>query len=112
MLIWHKKLWLIDHGASLYFHRGPIGKARTKSFCTDKRSCIIASSFFLPETDVLFKILTQEVLQNIVNLIPSGSIGKIPMKLEAIQEVYFQFYHTFIPKFFINEAQNAREALI
>lgn len=20
MLIWHKELWLIDHGASLYFH--------------------------------------------------------------------------------------------
>jgi hypothetical protein len=54
----------------IFIIRGPIGKARTKSF-TDKRSCIIASSFFLPETDVLFKkILTQEVLQNIVNLIP------------------------------------------
>lgn len=23
MLMWHKRLWLIDHGATLYFHRSP-----------------------------------------------------------------------------------------
>ena len=25
MLVWHEKLWLIDHGASLYFHHGQSG---------------------------------------------------------------------------------------
>jgi hypothetical protein len=31
MLIWHKELWLIDHGASLYFHHsGLIGKSMPK----------------------------------------------------------------------------------
>jgi len=23
MLIWNRQLWLIDHGAALYFHHGP-----------------------------------------------------------------------------------------
>ena len=23
MLIWHRRLWLIDHGATLYFHHSP-----------------------------------------------------------------------------------------
>ena len=23
LLLWHRKLWLIDHGASLYFHHAP-----------------------------------------------------------------------------------------
>jgi hypothetical protein len=47
MLIWHKELWLIDHGASLYFHHSWTNWESThKVLCTDKRSCIIASSFF------------------------------------------------------------------
>jgi hypothetical protein len=74
----------------IFIIRGPIGKARTKSFALIKDHYCLKLPF-LPETDVLFKILTQEVLQNIVNLIPNGSIGKIPMKLKLF-EVYFQFY--------------------
>src|SRR3954451_22993026 len=27
MLMWHKRLWLIDHGASLYFHHAPTWQA-------------------------------------------------------------------------------------
>jgi hypothetical protein len=51
-----QELWLIDHGASLYFHHSWTNwKSTHKVLCTDKRSCIIASSFLLPETDVLFK---------------------------------------------------------
>ena len=23
MLMWHRRLWLIDHGATLYFHHSP-----------------------------------------------------------------------------------------
>ena len=23
MLMWHRRLWLIDHGATLYFHHAP-----------------------------------------------------------------------------------------
>jgi hypothetical protein len=56
MLIW-QELWL--DGASLYFHHSWTNwEARTKSFCTDKRSCI-ASSFLLPETDAIKNIDTR-----------------------------------------------------
>lgn len=44
MLIWHKELWLIDHGASLYFIiHGQAGKSMLESFRTGKRSCYAAS---------------------------------------------------------------------
>jgi hypothetical protein len=33
MLLWHKELWLIDHGASFYFHHsGLIGKNTQSPF--------------------------------------------------------------------------------
>jgi hypothetical protein len=38
------------------------------------------------------KILTQEVLQNIVNLIPEVAPLEDTDETEAIREVYFQFY--------------------
>ena len=28
MLMWHRKLWLIDHGAALYFHHTQLGGMR------------------------------------------------------------------------------------
>ena len=31
MLVWHGRLWLIDHGASLYFHHSPDGGSRARA---------------------------------------------------------------------------------
>ena len=119
MLIWHKELWLIDHGASLYFHHSWTNweKHAQSPFALIKDHVLLPQASFLHEIDVLFKkILTQEVLQNIVNLIPEvwlhwEDTDEAP---EAIREVYFQFLSIRLnhSEIFINEAQNARETLI
>lgn len=119
MLIWHKELWLIDHGASLYFHHSWTNwKTHAQSpFALIKDHVLLPQASLLKETDTVFKkILTDEVLQSIVNLIPTEWLqwedtDETP---EALREVYFQFlsirlHHSEI---FINEAQNARETLI
>jgi hypothetical protein len=68
MLIWHKELWLIDHGASLYFHHSWTNEKHAQSpFALIKDHVLLS---LLQEADALFKtILTPETLQ-IVNLIP------------------------------------------
>jgi hypothetical protein len=37
LLVWHRRPWLIDHGAALYFHRGPV-EARDPSASPRSRS--------------------------------------------------------------------------
>ena len=119
MLIWHKELWLIDHGASLYFHHSwtNLEKHAQSPFALIKDHVLLPQASLLIETDVAFKkILTNEVVQNIVNLIPEVWLNweDTDETPEAIREVYFQFLSTRLnhSEIFINEAQNAREALI
>ncbi|MFV5700723.1 HipA family kinase [Flavobacterium sp. XS2P12] len=119
MLIWHKELWLIDHGASLYFHHSWTNwKTHAQSpFALIKDHVLLPQASLLKETDVIFKkILTDEVLQSIVNLIPTEWLqwedtDETP---EALRKVYFQFLSIRLnhSEIFINEAQNARETLI
>jgi hypothetical protein len=119
MLIWHKELWLIDHGASLYFHHSWTNwRTHAQSpFALIKDHVLLPQASLLKETDTIFKkILTDEVLQSIVNLIPTEWLqwedsDETP---EAIREVYFQFLSIRLnhSEIFINEAQNARETLI
>ncbi|MFV8377051.1 HipA family kinase [Flavobacterium sp. LB1P71] len=119
MLIWHKELWLIDHGASLYFHHSWTNwKTHAQSpFALIKDHVLLPQASLLKEIDALFKkMLTEEVLQSIVNLIPTEWLqwedtDETP---ETLREVYFQFLSIRLnhSEIFINEAQNARETLI
>jgi hypothetical protein len=119
MLIWHKELWLIDHGASFYFHHSWTNweKHAQSPFALIKDHVLLPQASMLQEADALFKtILTPETLQSIVNLIPLEWLDwqETDESPDAIREVYFQFlsmrlHHSQI---FIKEAQNARETLI
>jgi hypothetical protein len=47
LLMWHRRLWLIDHGAALYFHHalgGRLHRAQLNAFPDDQGSCIAAVS--------------------------------------------------------------------
>jgi hypothetical protein len=119
MLIWHKELWLIDHGASLYFHHSWTNwKTHAQSpFALIKDHVLLPQASLLKETDAVFKkILTDEILQSIVNLIPTEWLQweDTDESPEALREVYFQFLSIRLnhSEIFINEAQNARETLI
>jgi hypothetical protein len=119
MLIWHKELWLIDHGASLYFHHSwnTWEKHAKSPFALIKDHVLLPQASLLNETDIAFKkILTEDIVQEIVNYIPEDWLHwedgeQTP---EEIRAVYFQFLWTRLnhSEIFINEAQNAREKLI
>ena len=119
MLLWHKELWLIDHGASFYFHHSWTNwEQHAKSpFKLIKDHVLLPQASLIQEADALFKtILTPETIKNIVQLIPLDWLEwqDTDESPEAIREVYYQFLLTRLhhSEIFINEAQNAREALI
>jgi hypothetical protein len=73
MLIWHKRLWLIDHGAALYFHHAwaDYRAQSTNAFTHVKDHILLQSATQLREVDAAFsERLTVEIINSIVSLIP------------------------------------------
>ena len=115
MLIWHKELWLIDHGACLYFHHSWNNwEQHAKSpFALIKDHVLLPQATLLKEVDAEFKaLLTHEILEDIVNTIPLEWLqwedtDETP---EALRNVYLQFLQTRLnnSEIFVNQAQNAR----
>ena len=115
MLIWHKELWLIDHGACLYFHHSWNNwEQHSKSpFALIKDHVLLPQASLLKEVDTEFKaLLTNEKLKEIVNTIPEEWLvwedtDETP---EALRNVYLQFLQTRLnnSEIFVNQAQNAR----
>lgn len=107
LLTWHKELWLIDHGASLYFHHSP---ARTPG---DERTSfpLIAEHVLLPfagsivEADArLAPRVTPMLLRAVADVIPR----------EWLDDGDVQTYVTYLerriaePRAFVQEAEDAR----
>ncbi len=119
MLIWHKELWLIDHGASFYFHHSfENWENHAKSnFGLIKDHVLLPKASKLDQVDKEFtSILTDNVLEQIVNLVPEDWLvwEESEMEPETIRKVYFDFLkirrdHSHL---FLNQAKNARETLI
>ena len=73
MLMWHKELWLIDHGASLYFHYSWVNwqKHAVSPFVQVKDHVLLPEASGLEEADAEMKrLLTEEKIREIVALIP------------------------------------------
>ncbi|PBJ07272.1 hypothetical protein BSF42_38120 [Flavobacterium sp. ACN6] len=115
MLIWHKELWLIDHGACLYFHHSWNNwEQHSRSpFALIKDHVLLPQASLLKEVDAEFKaLLTSEILEEIVNTIPVDWLewedtDETP---EGLRNVYLQFLKTRLEnsEIFVNQAQNAR----
>ena len=119
MLMWHKELWLIDHGASFYFHHSftEPEKHALVPFTLIKDHVLLPQASLLAEADAEYKaILTEEKLRAIVALLPDEWLqweGNEQTPQE-IREVYVQFLLLRLNNsdLFIKYAQHAREALI
>jgi hypothetical protein len=117
MLVWNKEIWLIDHGASLYFHFSPENwesKAETP-FTQIKNHVLLPYATRLDETDKKFQsILTSGKLKNIVHLIPDEWLIESGQSAVEARNMYFRFLEIRLAssKIFIKEAQNARAALV
>jgi len=119
MLIWHKELWLIDHGASLYFHHSwqKWEEQAKRPFVQVKDHVLLPQATELDMADVqCHTILTPAVIEAIVNLVPDEWLtGESSFESpEQYRQAYVQFLLTRIAnsEIFVKEAQHAAETLI
>ncbi len=119
MLMWHRDLWLIDHGASLYFHHSWDNweQQAKRPFTAVKDHVLLPFAFELEEVDAHFRaILTPERIRDIVALVPDEWLmdESTTMTPQERRQVYAQFLETRVAasELFVKEAQNARKTLI
>jgi len=117
MLMWHKELWLIDHGASLYFHHAwqNVTEQGKRVFPQIKDHVLLPFATELNKADVFCRsILTTEVIEKIIALIPDEWLIDETNTPGEMRDVYINFLETrlSISEVFVKEAQHAREALI
>jgi len=119
LLLWHKELWLIDHGAAFYFHHSwdTWEKHAISPFALIKDHVLLPQARLLEEVNAEFQtLLTDEKLHEIVAHLPDDWLNwegneQTPDEIRAI---YYQFLvlRKSNANTFVNQAQHARTALI
>ncbi|AYO57466.1 aminotransferase class I and II [Chryseobacterium sp. 6424] len=115
LLMWHKELWVIDNGASFYFHHSWMNFERhaLSPFSYIKDHVLLSQAAALDEADTFAKsVLNEHNLREIVDLIPSEWLewDDTEDSPEEIKDIYFNFLMTRLANSsnFVNEAKNAR----
>jgi hypothetical protein len=118
MLMWHKELWLIDHGASLYFHHTWLDwDVEHKKFPNIKDHVLLGKASQLESVDEDFCCtLTPERISAITDLIPEEWLEGDPnfTDTKSHRDNYTQFLANRIAhsKQFVLEANDARKLLV
>jgi len=119
MLIWNKELWLIDHGASFYFHHSwDNWEQNAKSaFVYVKDHVLLNRATQLDEVNAQFTaILNEDLFRTLVDQIPSEWLQWEGSELseDEIRNVYHQFLSIRLAHAanFVNEAQDARKKTV
>jgi hypothetical protein len=115
MLMWHRRLWLIDHGAALYYHHSwnnYLERSRDP-FTLIKNHVLLRFAAELREADArLTAQITPGLIEGLVNLVPDvwltdqGLFGNIEQQRNA----YFDYLVKRLesPHEFMEEAIRAR----
>ncbi len=118
MLMWHKELWLIDHGSSFYFHHSwDNWETQAKSsFAFIKDHVLLPFANDLDKVDVeLNPLMDEKFIQDLVQLIPDEWLNfDYELSPNDLRKVYAEFLliRKESSEIFIKEAQNARQNLI
>jgi hypothetical protein len=96
LLTWHNRLWLIDHGASLYFHHAWKGwqEASKRPFAAARDHVLLPFAGAIAETDAaIVSSLATEVLRGVVELVPEEWLRDEPgfADAAAVRAAYVEF---------------------
>ncbi|HEX6542231.1 MAG TPA: HipA family kinase [Ktedonobacterales bacterium] len=119
ILSWHGKLWLIDHGAALYFHYSwdPVALQGQKPFPSIRDHVLLPWASRLEEVDEpLRALLTDEKLAEIVAEVPTEWLADDPAIGGAAEQraAYLSFLlaRRDASRLFVEEARYARAQLV
>jgi hypothetical protein len=115
MLMWHRRLWLIDHGASLYFHHtarwdADGGRARDPFALIRHHTLLGAASMLRDVDEELGARLTPAVIDRILGLIPAQWLSEEPGGDARPRAAYARYLleRLAAPRPFVEEAMRAR----
>jgi hypothetical protein len=114
MLMWHRRLWLIDHGAALYFHHTwhrYLERSR-EPFLLIKDHVLLPFATALKEADArMSEKLTPEVIEATVRLIPDDWLvdSSVFGNRQQLREAYIEYLMRRLepPHHFLEEAIRA-----
>ena len=119
MLTWYRELWLIDHGAALYFHHAWDNweEQAQRPFTPVKDHVLLPWASELDSVNESFRsILTPDRIHTIVSLLPDEWLTADSPPATAVEKrkVYEQFLNTRLSTsdIFVNEAKHARKSFI
>lgn len=118
MLTWHKGLWLIDHGAALYFHHTWNDWQNPKrAFPNVKDHVLLNKAARLSHVDDEFRsLLSPDLINAVVKRVPEIWLTDelTFTSTDEHRNAYAQFLNARIANsdFFVKEALHARETLI
>jgi hypothetical protein len=115
MLVWHDRLWLIDHGASLYFHHGwddSLTRSRN-GFPAIRDHVLLPFADELDAADAeLAPTITAAMLEEVVRMVPDGWLGDVDQfdDVEAHRDAYVEYLMRRLdePRQFLQDARHAR----
>lgn len=109
LLWWHKRLYFIDHGASLYFHHnwGDARQMAVKPFTGIREHVLLAWADRIVEVDrKLRPLLTEQVLRQVIDAVP---LIWLPEDQGPSKEGYLMYFTERLTKSgFVEEAMRAR----
>ncbi len=117
MLLWHRRLWLIDHGATLYFHHAPGWESDTAKprdpFAMIKHHVLLRYATRLAAVDeASARQLAPEILATILDWIPDGWLTEREPKRDPghVRAAYRRYFvgRLAAPSPFVAEAIGAR----
>ncbi len=119
MLVWHGALWLIDHGAALYFHhdwRDFMSRAASP-FALIREHVLLPFASGLAEADEAMSArLGPDVIDAVVALVPDAWLGDEPLFRDPAEQrgAYARYLKQRLqsPRLFAEEAARARSVHI
>src|SRR6185295_16303515 len=115
MLMWHRRLWLIDHGASLYFHHAwtDINQRSKDPFSLIKEHILLPFASTLETADAtMTAAITEDVIRGVVDLVPDDWMKEhAPFSTIAEnRQAYIDYLTRRLaePRHFVEEAIRAR----
>jgi hypothetical protein len=115
MLMWHRRLWLIDHGAALYFHHSwtDMDQRRKDPFTLIKEHILLPFANNIEAADhAMTALITEDLIKSIVDLVPDDWMNDhSPFSTSAENRQAYVDYLTRRleePRNFVQEAIRAR----
>lgn len=110
MLVWHNELWLIDHGAALYFHHSWDNwkEQSEKPFIQIKDHVLLPFASMISEADMFMRSkINEEIIAGIVSQVPGNWLNDNEAPGVYADFLINRLKHADI---FVKEINNARQA--